>query len=139
MSGLIMFSSLVLQGFAVCFQPCLTTFQLGDLEPWITRESNEMDNIASKNWKVVVNELQVEDVEETHAVLSEHGNKTDCKQPGLSNLIKWATLGSRHQSHDASRGLKADQFLKDPRPFIEGFRLSLQCRLPRRIWDPGIT
>ncbi|GJV95915.1 hypothetical protein Tco_1547492 [Tanacetum coccineum] len=64
-------------------------------------------------------------------------DKTDCKQPGLSNSIKWATIGCRHQSHVAGWGLKADQ--KYPKPFIEGFRLSLQCLLPRRTWDPGIT
>ncbi|GKA44218.1 hypothetical protein Tco_0736942 [Tanacetum coccineum] len=66
-------------------------------------------------------------------------DKTDCKQPGLSNSIKWATIGCRHQSHVAGWGLKADQILKYPKPFIEGFRLSLQCLLPRRTWDPGIT
>ncbi|GJZ92744.1 hypothetical protein Tco_0664809, partial [Tanacetum coccineum] len=66
-------------------------------------------------------------------------DKTDCKQPGLSNSIKWATIGCRHQSQVAGWGLKADQILKYPKPFIEGFRLSLQCLLPRRTWDPGIT
>ncbi|GJX00776.1 hypothetical protein Tco_0184689 [Tanacetum coccineum] len=66
-------------------------------------------------------------------------DKTDCKQPGLSNSIKWATIGCRHQSHVAGWGLKADQILKYLKPFIEGFRLSLQCLLPRRTWDPGIT
>ncbi|GKC03548.1 hypothetical protein Tco_0995158 [Tanacetum coccineum] len=66
-------------------------------------------------------------------------DKTDCKQPGLSNSIKWAMIGCRHQSHVAGWGLKVDQILEYPKPFIEGFRLSLQCLLPRRTWDPGIT
>ncbi|GJY25205.1 hypothetical protein Tco_0399931 [Tanacetum coccineum] len=66
-------------------------------------------------------------------------DKTDCKQPGLSNSIKWVTIGCRYQSHVASWGLKAYQFTEYPRPFIEGFRLSLQCLLPRRTWNPRIT
>ena len=104
----------------------------------MTGVNNQMGNIASKNLKEVVNELQIDDVEETHGVFNEYGSNTDCKQPGLSNSEKWKTIGSRHQSHEAGWGLKADQFLEDPRSFIEGFRLSLQCCLPRRIWDPGI-
>nr|GEV93885.1 hypothetical protein [Tanacetum cinerariifolium] len=36
-------------------------------------------------------------------------------------------------------GLKAEQILEYPMPFIEGFRLSLQCIFPRRTWDLGIT
>ncbi|GJR49582.1 hypothetical protein Tco_1400103 [Tanacetum coccineum] len=36
-------------------------------------------------------------------------DKTDCKQPGLSNSIKWATIGCRHQSQVAGWGLKAYQ------------------------------
>ncbi|GKC54734.1 hypothetical protein Tco_1077479 [Tanacetum coccineum] len=35
-------------------------------------------------------------------------DKTYYKQPGLSNSIKWATIGCRHQSHVAGWGLKAD-------------------------------
>ncbi|GJT64660.1 hypothetical protein Tco_1016140 [Tanacetum coccineum] len=66
-------------------------------------------------------------------------DKTDCKQPGLPNSIKWAMIGCRHQSQVAGWGLKAYQILKYPKPFIEGFRLSLQCLLLRRTWDPGIT
>nr|GEX75193.1 hypothetical protein [Tanacetum cinerariifolium] len=62
-------------------------------------------------------------------------DKTYCKQLGLSNSIKWATIGSRHQSHVVGWGLS----LEYPRPFIEGFCLSLQCLLPRRTWHPRIT
>ncbi|GJZ68455.1 hypothetical protein Tco_0631695 [Tanacetum coccineum] len=61
--------------------------------------------------------------------------KIDCKQPGLSNSFKWATIGCQHQSHVAGWGLKVDQILEYPKPFIEGFCLSLQCLLPRRTWD----
>ncbi|GKF05883.1 hypothetical protein Tco_0036551 [Tanacetum coccineum] len=66
-------------------------------------------------------------------------DKIDCKQSGFSNSIKRATIGCQHQSHVAGWGQKADQILEYPKPFIEGFRLSLQCLLPRRTWDPGIT
>ncbi|GKD49495.1 hypothetical protein Tco_1278471 [Tanacetum coccineum] len=43
-------------------------------------------------------------------------------------------------NREKSEKIVTDEHIRDyPKPFIEEFRLSLQCLLPRRTWDPRIT
>ncbi|GKC24736.1 hypothetical protein Tco_1026886 [Tanacetum coccineum] len=92
-------------------------------------------------------------MEETYFTSPVMGVKEDLEQKHIHGSDETAmVLGSQGKSilrgiyclegADISRLSGAESrpiSLKDPRPFTEGFRLSLQCRLPRRTWDPGIT